>query len=82
MDKAPLEKANYILIAMGIGLFIGGGVILYRTGMGVIRLKKADPKANLHLFSNGLNVLIGLVFMGAGVLFVMNNLRGNPLALP
>ena len=75
----PIETENIVLIGIGILLQVGGIVIIYRTIMGMVRARKKDARAPLHLFSNALNLVIAVVFMVAGVLFVINNLRGNPL---
>jgi hypothetical protein len=45
----------------------------------VVQRRREDPKANLQLVSNFLNVIIAILFFMAGILFVVNNLRGNPL---
>lgn len=75
----PIETANIVLIIIGIVLILSGPYILYRTVQGVMERRKADPAASLHIFSNGLNVIIAVLFFAAGILFVVNNLRGNPL---
>ena len=75
----PIETDNIILICVGVLLQVGGIVIIYRTIMGMVRARKKDARAPLHLFSNALNLVIAVVFMVAGVLFVINNLRGNQL---
>ena len=77
----PIETGNIVLIILGVALVISGFVIIYRTVTGMIRTRKADAKASLNLFSNLLNVIIAGMFIFAGVLFVINNLRGNPLHL-
>jgi len=75
----PIESANIILIIVGVILVISGPVIVYRTIKGMLDARKEDASAKLHLFSNGLNFLIAVIFLVAGVLFIINNLRGNPL---
>lgn len=75
----PIETGNIVLIMVGGLLQIGGVVIIYRTVMGMVRARKKDPRAPLYVFSNAINIVIAVVFMIAGVLFVINNLRGNPL---
>lgn len=77
----PLELGNYVLILVGVALVFSGPYITYRTIKGVRDRRKADPTAKLQVFSNGLNFVIAIVFSMAGVLFIINNLRGNPLAL-
>ncbi len=76
----PLVLGNYLLIGVGVLLLLSGPIIVYRTAKGMMALRSEDPKADLHPWSNGLNFLIGVVFFGAGILFILNNLRGNPLA--
>jgi hypothetical protein len=76
----PIETGNIILIIVGAGLVLSGPYIVYRTVFGVLERRKTDPKANLHLVSNGINFLIAVLFFMAGILFIVNNLRGNPLA--
>lgn len=80
MSKYPLETGNYILILIGVILLGSGPYILYRTVTGMLKARAADPKADLHWVSNLVNVLIGVSFFFAGILFILNNLRGNPLA--
>lgn len=80
MAKYPIETANIVLILIGIGLVISGPWIIYKTVTGVLARRRVDPKAKLHGISNGLNFIIALLFFVAGVLFILNNLRGNPLA--
>lgn len=77
----PLETGNYVLIAVGFGLVVSGPYIIYRTIKSWNR-SKADPSSKLKkVLSDGLNFIIAIVFSLAGVLFILNNLRGNPLAL-
>jgi len=76
----PIETGNIVLIVMGALLVLSGPVIVYRTVRGVLMKRREDPNAKLQLFSNGINVLIAVVFFFAGILFIINNLRGNPLA--
>lgn len=78
--KYPLETGNIILIILGIALIISAPIIIYRTISGVKKRRKLNPKAKLHVISNGLNIIIAILFLGAGILFILNNLRGNPLA--
>jgi ABC-type polysaccharide/polyol phosphate export permease len=74
-----IHTANIVLIIIGIALVVSGPYILYRTVHGVVQRRREDPKANLQLVSNFLNVIIAILFFMAGILFVVNNLRGNPL---
>ena len=76
----PIEIENIFLIVVGIGLIVSGPIIIYRTVTGVLKKRKQDPKASLQVFSNGLNFLIAILFFVAGILFVLNNLRGNQLS--
>ena len=80
MSKYPIETGNIVLILVGVALVISGPLIVYKTVTGVIARRKADPKAKLHGISNGLNFVIAILFFIAGILFILNNLRGNPLS--
>lgn len=75
----PMETANYVLILVGIALVLSGPLITYKTIVGMKKIRREDPKASIHPISNGLNFVIALMFFIAGILFVINNLRGNPL---
>ena len=77
--KGPMEWGNWALIVIGLGLIISGPVFVYRTLQTIKRIKREDPKASIQPFNNGFNLLIGVLFFFAGILFVLNNLRGNPL---
>jgi len=74
-----IELGNIVLILLGIVLLVSGPYIGFRTVTGVLQRRREDPKAGLHLFSNGINILIAVLFLLAGVLFIWNNLKGNPL---
>lgn len=74
-----IHTANIVLILIGIALVLSGPYILYKTIHGVVQRRREDPKASLQVFSNFLNVIIAVLFFMAGILFVVNNLRGNPL---
>lgn len=74
-----IELGNIVLILVGIALVISGPVIIYRTVQGVKKRRAEDPKASLQIFSNGLNFIIAILFFVAGICFIVNNLRGNPL---
>lgn len=76
-----IELGNIVLILVGIALVIVAIVILYRTAKGLVRRKDTEQSKNvaLYLASELLNLVIGVVFLIAGVLFVLNNLRGNPI---
>lgn len=74
-----IQTANIVLILLGIVLVISGPYILYRTIFGLVQRRREDPQASLQIFSNLLNVIIAILFFVAGILFVVNNLRGNPL---
>ena len=74
-----IQTANIVLILIGIVLIISGPYILYRTIFGLVQRRREDPTASLQIFSNLLNVIIAVLFFVAGILFVVNNLRGNPL---
>lgn len=75
----PIETGNIALIIVGIALVISGPFIIYKTISGMMSARKADPQASLQIPSNALNFLIAVVFFVAGILFIVNNLRGNPL---
>ena len=76
----PIELGNIVLILVGVLLVLSGPLIVYKTIQGMRQRKKADPNAEMHWFSNGLNFVIALLFFLAGLLFIFNNLRGNPLS--
>ena len=75
-----IELGNIVLILLGLVLLGSGPYIGYRTVTGVLERRRTDPTAKVHWFSNGINILIAVLFFFAGILFIMNNLRGNPLA--
>ncbi len=80
MGKYPIETGNIVLILLGIVLVASAPYITYRT-LREIRLKQSlKEKIGLQQWgSHGLNFVIAGLFLFAGVLFVLNNLRGNPL---
>jgi uncharacterized membrane protein YidH (DUF202 family) len=81
MGKYPLETGNYVLILLGLVLVGLGPYITYRTVVDIQRRRKNKETLQLKQWaSHGLNLLIAVLFLFAGVLFVCNNLRGNPLA--
>lgn len=80
MFAHPIELPNILLILAGVALIVSGPVIVCRTLRGMIAIRKADPTASVHWVSNGFNFVIAVVFFLAGILFVINNLHGNPLA--
>ncbi len=75
-----LGTGNYLLILFGFGLIALGPYVLYQTIRGVRKQIAEHPEEKVHWFSNFINVLIGIVCFWAGILFVINNLRGNPFA--
>jgi 4-hydroxybenzoate polyprenyltransferase len=77
--RDPLEWGNFALIAVGIALLVSGPIIVVRTIQAVKKIRHENPKASVQPFNNGFNLLIGLLFFGSGILFILNNLRGNPL---
>jgi len=77
--RGPMEWGNWALIVIGIALIIGGPWIVFKTVSGIKKIRREDPQASIQPFNNGFNILIGVLFFGAGILFVLNNLRGNPL---
>jgi hypothetical protein len=73
----PIETGNIVMMILGALLVGSGPVIIYRTVRGWIKNRsQIDAKV---LLSDGLNLLIAVVFFVAGILFIVNNLRGNPL---
>jgi uncharacterized membrane protein YidH (DUF202 family) len=76
----PIQTGNIILILLGVLLVFSGPFITYRTVKGFIAKRKDDPKGDAQWFSNGLNLVIAILFFLAGILFIVNNLKGNPLA--
>jgi hypothetical protein len=76
----PIELGNWVLIALGVCMALGGPWLLYRTIRSEIDARKAQPGVQPQWINSGINVLIALALLFAGVLFVTNNLRGNPLA--
>ncbi len=81
MGTHPLDLANYILILLGFVLVGAGPYIAYRTLKDIDSKKKAGEKLTLQQGgSHALNFVIAILFLFAGVLFVVNNLKGNPLA--
>lgn len=77
--KGPMEWGNWALIGVGVLLIFGGPTVIYRTITGVVKSRRENPQASVQPFNNGFNILIGVLFFVAGLLFVWNNLRGNPL---
>lgn len=77
----PIEGGNIALIFLGILLVLSGPFIVYKTVTGVKERLKTDPEGKVHWFSNGLNFVIAILFFVAGILFILNNLRGNPLSV-
>jgi hypothetical protein len=75
----PIELGNIVLIIVGVLLVLSGPVIVWRTIQGVKQRRLEDPKASMNIVSNGLNMLIAVLFFAAGILFIVNNLKGNPL---
>lgn len=79
MFAHPIQTGNVVLILVGILLIASGPYIVYRTVQGVLLRRREDPTVRVQWFSNGINILIAVLFFLAGILFVINNLRGNPL---
>lgn len=77
--RGPLEWGNFALIGVGLALLLSGPVIVFRTLQAVKKIRQENPKASIQPFNNGFNLVIGVLFFGAGILFILNNLRGNPL---
>lgn len=77
MGKYPIETGNIVLIILGIALVILGPYIAYRT---VLDIRKRKDAKRSQWWSHALNFVIAGLFLFAGTLFVINNLRGNPLS--
>ena len=75
----PIQTANIVLIIVGIILICSGPYIIYRTVQGIMIRRREDPVASLQVPSNVLNAIIAILFFAAGILFVINNLKGNLL---
>jgi hypothetical protein len=81
MGTYPLDLANYVLILLGIVLIGAGPYIAFRTVKDIQAKAKTGEKLALQQWgSHALNFVIAILFLFAGVLFVVNNLKGNPLA--
>lgn len=85
-NRVHLQIGNYLLIALGTLLAVSGPWLLVRT---LRSFFAAAPPSLPHggagqfdILTRLVNIIIALLFLGAGVLFILNNLRGNPLALP
>jgi uncharacterized membrane protein YidH (DUF202 family) len=80
MGKYPLETGNFVLILLGILLVCLGPYIVFRTVKDIrARQARKESIALQQWGSHALNFLIAALFLFAGTLFVINNLRGNPL---
>jgi threonine/homoserine/homoserine lactone efflux protein len=75
----PIETGNIILIILGIVMFISGPWILYGVVKGYLKAKRENKTAEIQKFNAVTNLVIGVILFFAGILFVVNNLRGNPL---
>ncbi len=72
---------NYLLILLGIVLALSGPYIVYRTWVDVQKKRQSKEGVTLQQWaSHALNLVIAALFLFAGVLFVVNNLRGNELS--
>jgi uncharacterized membrane protein YidH (DUF202 family) len=81
MGTHPLDTGNYVLILLGLVLIASGPYIAYRTLKDIRSRRALGDVLNLQQWlSHGLNFVIAFLFAFAGVLFIWNNLRGNPLA--
>ena len=78
--KYPIQTGNIILILVGVVLVLSGPYIIYRTIKAVKTIRRLTPNESIQPFNNGLNIVIALLFSFAGIYFIVNNLRGNPLA--
>lgn len=77
----PIQTGNWVLIGLGIVMTLGGPWLLYRTVRYELLVKTVTPgNATSQKVNAAINLLIGAALLFAGVLFIINNLRGNPLA--
>lgn len=76
----PIETANIVMMILGVVLIGSSPVIVYRTVRGEKMRLRDNPEVKIQWFNSGLNIVIAVVFLVAGVFFIINNLRGNPLA--
>ena len=88
MVLASLGWGNIALILLGLVLLVSGPYIIYRTIQTVVRSYREWFEGKLFdrvrrvvgaLLSHGLNLIIGILFFLAGILFIWNNLRGGAL---
>jgi hypothetical protein len=75
----PIQLGNWILILLGVLMVLGGPWLAYRTVMTELAILRQKPGSQPQWFNSGINLVIGIVLFLAGILFVVNNLRGNPL---
>ncbi len=75
----PIETANYLLMLLGAVLIFSGPYIFYRTFKGLKEKRAQNPEVKFHWFNDTLNLIIAVLFFLAGILFIINNLKGNPL---
>ena len=77
---SPIETANIVMMILGVVLIGSSPIIIYRTVRGEKMRLRDNPEVKIQWFNSGLNIVIAVVFLVAGVFFIINNLRGNPLA--
>lgn len=74
----PIQLGNWLLIVLGIGMIVCGPWMVVSAIKSEIRSRALKAKSDW--FNTGFNLIVGPVLFLAGILFVINNLRGNPLA--
>lgn len=74
----PIQLGNWVLILLGVCMVVGGPYLIFRTVQGELQARKSQIPP--QWINSGINLLIGAALGFAGVLFIVNNLRGNPLA--
>jgi H+/Cl- antiporter ClcA len=75
----PIETGNIVLIVVGLVMIISGPWIIYNVVTGLVRVRRTDPQAEVQKVNMGTNLVIAVILFFAGILFVKNNLSGNPL---
>lgn len=73
-----IQLANLMMILLGIVMTISGPWIAVRTVQWEKNRRAENPAIRPDWFNSGFNLVIGVLLLLAGILFVVNNLRGNP----
>ena len=76
-----IDWANILLILLGVALVASGPWIIFTTVRGILKATPPPSKGAkvYNVLSDGLNFVIAILFFFAGILFIINNLRGNPI---